>query len=145
MTFPSRSYDLSPSPHNISSPIHHSEESPMSSSYTHSDPGDTLCCIPSPCISGHHILRDTPPETYPLYLFMIFPFMTIPPPIYDISSPPPLLMTQFPPILILKKIPYMYFPKYPLYVFSILYENALRCSGIMHLSGNLPEYRVEMP
>ena len=76
---------------------------PSSSSYTHSDPGDTLCC--APLIS----------------------------------------MTQFPPILILKKIPYMYFPKYPLYVFSILYENALRCSGIMHLSGNLPEYRVEMP
>lgn len=65
------------------------------------------------------------------------------PPFYDIISP--LLMTQIPPYTILKKIPYMYFPKYPPYVFSILYENALRCPEMVHLMGNLPEYRLEMP
>lgn len=50
-----------------------------------------------------------------------------------------------PPIYYSEKFPIYVFPKYPLYVFSILYENALRCPGIMHLTGNLPEYRVKMP
>ena len=85
---------------------------------------------------------------------------------------PPIIFLPYhiPPSIPLKNSPFFYFPKSPslpytgnspytyseknpLYVFSktsptvfsILYENALRCSGIMHLTGNLPEYRLEMP
>ena len=100
--------------------IHHSEESSMSSSYTHSDPGDTLCCI-------HHILPPILRHHLPhliTYLLFLYPL-----PIYlpyllhtsfrNIPSPIGLLhrKTQIPPILILKKIPYMYFLKISPYVF----------------------------
>lgn len=65
-------------------PMYHSEESSMSSSYTHSDPGDTLCC--------------TSPIPYPLPILRHH----LP---YIISSS----MTQLPHIYYSKKFPYMYF------------------------------------
>ena len=84
-------------------------------------------------------LNHPPPTSYPpIYYSEKFS-------IYVFSKIPPLSYTGNSPHTYSEKNPLYVFSKTSPTVFSILYENALRCSGIMHLTGNLPEYRLEMP